>query len=70
MNKKNKAVKAEPEKATTGSKISLIIGIVLCAILVPILIINCALIVVGIVNPGKPPSLFGYTQMKEFRELL
>lgn len=63
MNKKNKAVKAEPEKATTGSKISLIIGIVLCAILVPILIINCALIVVGIVNPGKPPSLFGYTPM-------
>ena len=63
MNKKNKAVKAELEKATTGSKISLIIGIVLCAILVPILIINCALIVVGIVNPGKPPSLFGYTPM-------
>ena len=63
MNKKNKAVKAESEKATTGSKISLIIGIVLCAILVPILIINCALIVVGIVNPGKPPSLFGYTPM-------
>lgn len=63
MNKKNKAVKAEPEKATMGSKISLIIGIVLCAILVPILIINCALIVVGIVNPGKPPSLFGYTPM-------
>lgn len=63
MNKKNKAVKAESEKATTGSKISLIIGIVLCAILVPILVINCALIVVGIVNPGKPPSLFGYTPM-------
>lgn len=63
MNKKNKAVKAEKEQATTGSKVSLIIGIVLCVILVPILIINCTLIVIGFVNPSKPPSLFGYTPL-------
>lgn len=61
---KNSAEKTkEKEPSTTGNKVSLIIGIVLCVILVPILIINCALIVVGFTQPDKPPSLFGYTPM-------
>ena len=60
--KKSSAVK-EKEPSTTGSKVSLIIGIVLCVILVPILIMNCALIVVGFTEPDRPPSLFGYTPM-------
>ena len=63
MNKKNKTVKAEGEKASTGSKVSFALGVALCVILVPILIMNCALIVVGFVNPDRPPSLFGYTPM-------
>lgn len=63
MNKKNKTVKAEEEKASTGSKVSFALGVALCVILVPILIVNCALIVVGFVDPNRPPSLFGYTPM-------
>ena len=63
MNKKEKKVTAEKEQGSTGSKVSLIIGTVLCVILVPILIMNCALIVVGFTNPDRPPSLFGYTPM-------
>ena len=59
---KSSAVK-DQEPKTTGSKVSLIIGIVLCVILVPILIMNCALIVVGFTQPDRPPSLFGYTPM-------
>ena len=63
MNKKEKKVTAEKEQSSAGSKASLIIGTVLCVILVPILIMNCALIVVGFTNPDRPPSLFGYTPM-------
>lgn len=63
MNKKGKNASAENESKSKGSKVSLIIGIVLCVILVPILIVNCALIVIGFTNPDKPPSLFGFTPM-------
>lgn len=66
MNKKeNKpsAEVAEKEPKSTGSKVAFIIGLVLCIILVPILIVNCVLIVKNFTNPDKPPSLFGYTPM-------
>ena len=66
MNKKEKkasVAKQDQEPKSTGSKVSLIIGIVLCVILVPILIINCSLIVVGFTQPDRPPSLFGLTPM-------
>jgi len=66
MNKKDKKISVEdmdkkPEKK--GSKAPLIVGIVLCAILIPILIVNCALIISGFTNPDRPPSLFGMTPM-------
>lgn len=66
MNKKeNKpsAEVAEKEPKSTGNKVAFIIGLVLCIILVPILIVNCVLIVKNFTNPDKPPSLFGYTPM-------
>ena len=63
MNTQDKKISAENEKVNKGSKAAFIIGIVICVILVPILIMNCALIVVSFANPDKPPSLFGYTPM-------
>jgi signal peptidase len=53
----------EKEKVTTGNKVSFVIGLILCIILVPIIIVNCALIVTSFTNPDKPPALFGYTPM-------
>lgn len=40
-----------------------IIGIVLCAILLPILIINCILIIKGIVNKDEVPTIGGYAPL-------
>ena len=66
MNKKEKTVKtvdAEKQPSSTASKISLVIGIILCVILVPILIVNCILIVRNFTNPDRPPSLGGFTPL-------
>lgn len=69
MNNETKAAKkaAKKEKAPkepmkTSEKVSLIAGIVLCAILVPILIFNCVSIVTSLVT-NKPPSAFGNTPL-------
>ena len=62
-NKEKKSSAPTEEKDKKSGKVSLIIGIVLCCILVPILIMNCALIIVGFTNPDKPPALFGVTPM-------
>lgn len=40
-----------------------IVGITLCIILLPILIINCTLIVKGAINEDETPSLFGYAPL-------
>lgn len=60
---KEKAPKAAEAEKTSGSKAAFIIGVVLCVILVPILIMNCALIVMNFIDPDRPPALFGYTPM-------
>jgi signal peptidase len=58
--KEKKVKESKPkEKASVGSKVSFIIGIVLCIILVPVLIVNCVLIVKGFGNDKKPPDIFG-----------
>lgn len=62
MNKKEKKNSVEKESKTTGSRVTFIIGVVLCVILVPILIINCTLIINGFVT-DRPPSIFGYTPL-------
>ena len=62
MANKEKKVSAEKEPKSKGSKVTFIIGIVLCVILVPILIINCTLIINGFVT-DRPPSIFGYTPL-------
>ena len=62
MANKEKKVSAEKETKSKGSKVTFIIGVVLCVILVPILIINCTLIINGFVT-DRPPSIFGYTPL-------
>ena len=44
-------------------KVLNIVGIVLCGILIPILIMNCVLIVKGLVNEKEVPGLFGRTPL-------
>lgn len=47
------------EPATKMHKVLNIVGIVLCAILIPVLIINCTLIVKSFVNQEEVPSIGG-----------
>lgn len=51
------------EKATLTHKIMTIVGIVLCVILIPALIINCTLIIKSYVNPDQVPSIGGYSPL-------
>ena len=45
------------------SKVANVVGIVLCIILVPILIINCTLIIKGMINKDEVPSIGGISPM-------
>jgi len=49
------------EKQKTG--VGTIIGIVLCVILVPILLVNVTMIVKGLINPTKVPTIGGYAPL-------
>ena len=55
-------VKTE-EKSTTGHKILTIVGIVICVILVPILVINVIMIIKGLVNKDEVPTIGGYAPL-------
>ena len=58
------ASRKKTEKAEGGSNKTLtIIGIVLCVILAPILIMNVTMIVKSFVNPDKVPTLGGYAPL-------
>ena len=50
-------------KSTLGHRILTGVGIVLCVILIPILIINCTLLIKGWTNKNEVPTLFGYAPM-------
>lgn len=52
--------KTNPDREATKQKILTIIGIVLCIILIPILIMNLTLIVKSYVNTDEVPSISGY----------
>ena len=62
MDKKEKKAAKKKEPMTKGDKVSLIVGIVLCVILVPILIFNTVSIVQSLVT-DKPPAIGKYTMM-------
>jgi len=64
--KKNMAV--EKESATTGTKVLTGVGIALCVILIPILIINCTLIIKSFVNKDDVPDFAGVVPMMVFTE--
>lgn len=51
---------SKQEKSTAGSKLSTIIGAILCIILIPILVINVTLIVKSYTNKDEVPKLGGY----------
>ncbi len=48
--------KKEKEESTLSYKVMTIVGIILCIILVPILIVNITLIIRSHTNPGKVPN--------------
>lgn len=51
------------KKEKKQGRVGTIIGIVLCLLLVPILVINVTIIIKGLVNPGKVPSVGGYSPL-------
>jgi len=51
------------EKTSTSHKILSVIGVVLCIILIPILIINITLIIKSATNKDEVPSISGYLPM-------
>lgn len=53
----------EKEKTSAGHKILTVIGAILCIILIPILIINCTLIVKSYTNKDQVPSIGGIFPM-------
>ena len=55
--------KANKEQTTTAHKALTIVGIVLCAILVPILIINITLIIKSYTNTDEVPKIGGYAPL-------
>ena len=54
---------AEKQTSTLGHRILTGVGIALCVILVPMLIINCTLLIKGWTNKDEVPTLFGYAPM-------
>ncbi|MBQ2062338.1 MAG: signal peptidase I [Oscillospiraceae bacterium] len=59
IDKIKKGEKNQKKKLSAGE----IVGVVLCALLVPILLINVAMIIQGLVNPAKVPSVGGYSPL-------
>lgn len=54
---------SEKQRSTLGHKILTGVGIALCVILIPMLIINCTLIIKGWTNKDEVPTLFGFAPM-------
>ena len=54
---------ADKKKSKTSDKVLTIIGIVMCVILLPMLIINCTLIIKSFVNKDEVPSVGGIFPM-------
>lgn len=63
MKEKQQTGNANKEASTTGHKILTVVGIVICVILVPILIVNVTMIIKGLVNKDKVPTLGGFAPL-------
>lgn len=55
--------KKTPEKKGKGGRIGTVIGVILCVILIPILIVNVTMIIKGYTNKEKVPTFLGYAPM-------
>ena len=53
----------QKQKKSVGHRILTVVGIVLCVILIPMLIINCTLIVKSFAHHDEVPSMFGIAPM-------
>ncbi len=54
---------AKEKKGSVAHQVFTVIGIVLCVILIPILIMNCILLVKGVINQEEVPSVGGIFPM-------
>lgn len=59
MNENTQAAKEPQEQPTKLHKALTIVGIVLCVILIPMLIINCTLIIKSFINKDEVPNIGG-----------
>lgn len=53
----------EKEKKPLKFKVMNIIGIVICVLLIPLVIINMTMAIEGIIQPDVPPNFLGYTPL-------
>ena len=53
------SAKQEQPEASTKQRVLTVVGIALCAILIPILILNCTLIIKSLVNKDEVPGIGG-----------
>ena len=53
----------EKQTTTLGHRILTGVGIALCVVLIPMLIINCTLLIKGWTNKDEVPTIFGYAPM-------
>ncbi|MBP5766481.1 MAG: signal peptidase I [Clostridia bacterium] len=60
---KNSKQEQKNEKNTASNKILTVVGIILCIILVPILVVNVTMIIKGLVNKDKVPTVGGFAPM-------
>ena len=54
--------KEKPAKSV-GHIVLTVLGVILCIIFLPILVMNTILIIKGAMDDSKPPSVFGYTPL-------
>ena len=64
----NENLKEETQETNLKQRIFNIVGIVLCAILAPLLIINFILVIQGAINPDEVPGIFGFKPMMVMTE--
>ena len=63
MKTNTKGMKEQEETVSAGHRILTVVGAVLCVILIPILIVNCTLIVKSYTNKDQVPSVGGIFPM-------
>ena len=56
-------IRKEKPATNIGHKLFTLLGILLCIIFIPILVLNTILIIKGAMDDSKPPSVLGYTPL-------